>query len=277
MSPPARPPTPPADPLAAPSPADEPGSSPSAPPGTLHDGAPSAGVTVVTGASGTVGGAARALIGGAHLVIGRHRPPGLREPDLFVRADLAHGRGIRSACRAMARLGAGGRPVRGLLLSAGVDDRTPADGLATASWEPCLRVNAIAPLRLTAEAARYPRNGPVLPVVVVSSDVVTTPQPGTVVYGASKAALENGMRHAATELPIAVLLLRLPDIGVLMGGRARARPAEPAPVLNVALRAARHHLDAPPPHAGVQVWEPPPSAAHPDAPDRAGGLPPCPN
>lgn len=216
------------------------------------------GMTVVTGAGGTVGSAARALMGGGPLlVVGRHQPPQTSATDLFVRADLAHDSGIRSACRAVARLGADGRPVNGLFLAAGVDDRTPASELATAPWETCLRVNAVAPLRMVAMAARCPRPGPLLPVVAVSSDVVTAPQPGTVVYGASKAALENGIRHAATELPIAALLLRLPDLGVPMTGRTRSHPPRPAPVLHAAVRAAVDHLTAPPVQAGVQIWEPP--------------------
>lgn len=216
------------------------------------------GMTVVTGAGGTVGSSACAFMGGPRLVVGRHQPSRMGTAELFFRADLAHEPGIRAACRAVTQLGSDRRPVNGLFLAAGVDDRTPVEELATAPWETCLHVNAVAPLRLVAVAARCPRSSPILPVVAVSSDVVTVPQPGTVIYGASKAALENGMRHAATELPIAVLLLRLPDIGVPMTGQARLDPPEPVPVLHTAVRAAVDHLTAPPAHAGVQIWEPPP-------------------
>ncbi len=64
-----------------------------------------------------------------------------------------------------------------------------------------------------------------LPVVVVSSDVVGGSLPATLVYAATKAAVEETFRHAAADLAppgIALLIVRLPDIGVPMRSALRA-------------------------------------------------------
>ncbi len=95
--------------------------------------------------------------------------------------------------------------------------------------------------------------------MVISSDVIGRCLPATAVYAAAKAAAEEAFRHAIADAPdpgMALLLVRLPDIGVPMGAArlpAGAPRPEPLPVLGAAAGAATRFITSPH-RACVEVW-----------------------
>lgn len=221
------------------------------------------GVLVMTGATGTVGTALlKALRDSfpAVVTIGRRPPVPQRPADHFIHADLSGPDGLDAACAQVTSF-AGRAPVGGLVLAAGVDSRAGLNSLTRPEWDRCLAVNAFAPLRLLAAATARRTGTAPLPVVVWSSDVAGGSQPETVVYAASKAALEESMRHAMADMGwpgAAVLLIRLPDIGVPMMRADGARPAGggrvPDPVLGRAVDTAAAFLTTTRPQPGVELW-----------------------
>lgn len=219
----------------------------------------SRGAVVVTGASGTVGSALLPVLGrtgGPLVCIGRRRPEAMTEDGRLLRADLAVPQQVDAARGTLSGIAATGG-VRAVVLAAGVDDRTGFTDVRSQDWQRCMMINAFAQLRILGAAATGHR-GP-LPVVVWSSDVLDTNRPGSVVYAASKAALEEGVRQATADLPdpgLTALVIRLPDIGVPMDGvHCPDRDAlTPRPLLARAVNAAVAFVEAPPAQAGAVQW-----------------------
>ncbi len=218
----------------------------------------------MTGASGTVG--TRLL---DHLepgwpsrlvAIGRTRPLWLRPDDSFERADLADPVSTDLACRRIAA----GPPVTALICAAGLDSRAGLHDLDHAAFTRCMQVNCLAHLHLlhAAVASRPATPTAPLPVVVISSDVLGQQTPATLVYAAAKAAAEEAFRHAMADLPppgAALLLVRLPDIGMPMRATTPGAPlpprksgSRPLPVLSTAVAAITGFLRHA--RAGVTVW-----------------------
>lgn len=221
------------------------------------------GVLLMTGATGTVGTALLKLLRDSFPVvvaIGR-RPPVVQRPaDHFIRADLGDPDGLDAACAQVTRF-AERAPVFGLVLAAGVDSRAGLNSLTRPEWDRCLAVNAFAPLRLLAAATARRTGTAPLPVVVWSSDVAGGSHPETMVYAASKAALEEGAQHAMADVGdpgLAVLVVRLSDVGVPMTRADGARPAGggrvPDPALGRAVETAVAFLTTPRPRPGVELW-----------------------
>ena len=218
------------------------------------------GTLVVTGGSGTVGRAVlRALAGrwrGPVLAIGRRSPTGATV-DRFLEADLQDGQAVERACEELAVLQP---PIAGLLLAAGVDCRSSLESATHQDYWHVLTVNCLAHLHLL--AAGVPGDaggdGPEVRAVVVSSDVVGSSQPGTIVYAAAKAALDTAVRHAAADRrQLRILLLRLPDLGIPMTDVRGQRPAvhgSASPALGRASRAASEFLLSPDRQDRVKVW-----------------------
>lgn len=220
---------------------------------------------IVTGASGTVG---RALLPRLHASglsiasIGRRQSAELKLCDDFVEADLGDIHQLHDACAVLQRRVRPNRRtgrVRGLVLAAGVDSRHGARDLTYVEWDRCMRINAYAGLKILAEVAPMSTVGRTFPVVVWSSDVVTASHEATCVYASSKAALEEGVRHAASDLRvpgIAVLLIRLPNIGVpmAMAGNSARVNAAPRPALYRAVEAAADFLMTGHLAGTVEVW-----------------------
>lgn len=222
------------------------------------------GTVLMTGASGTVGTCLRDhLIRGwpCRLVaIGRTRPSSLRPGDHFERADLADPAATDLACQRIAA----GPPVAALICAAGLDSRARLRDLNDAAFTRCMQVNCLAHLHLlgAATASRPPAPAAPLPVVVISSDVIGQQAPATLLYAAAKAAAEEAFRHATADLAspgAALLLVRLPDIGVPMRATTPGPPpppripeSRPLPVLSTAVAAITGFLRHA--RAGVTVW-----------------------
>jgi len=223
---------------------------------------------VITGASGNVGQALvehlTAAVPGPLHALGRNRPAGLRPGDRFDHVDLSD----RVAAGQAARRIAIGPPAAGLVCAAGVDCRAGLADFDAAALTDCIQVSCIAHLQLL-QAVCHPRPAPAappgaLPVVLISSDVIGNLLPATLVYAAAKAASEEALRHATADLPgpsAAILIVRLPDIGVPMravtGGPPpppRTSPPCPLPVLSTAARAVARFVCDPPAAGGVEVW-----------------------
>lgn len=219
------------------------------------------GTLMITGVSGTVGKALlNAVTGqwpGPILAIGRRWPADV-QVDRFLETDLADEGALARACAALT---ATQPPVTGLLLAAGVDCRSTLATATNGEYRDAFAVNCVAPLRLLAAAATAAQaTDPDTPLraVVVSSDVVTKPQPATLVYAAAKTALDSAVQHAATDHShLRVLLLRLPELGTPMTDVHNNRPcrtAQPSPALPRASDAAARFLLDPVQQASVRIW-----------------------
>lgn len=216
------------------------------------------GSLLVTGASGTVGSALLTRVAGSFerlVAFGRTHPDGLCSTDSFVPSDFT--------CRGEPAIGPSGMYLltAGVALCAGVDSRAGIGDLTDDEFDTCLRVNCLSGLRVVATAVTNAVPTAVLPVVAFSSDVVDRCEPRSVVYAASKGALEQGIRHAAADVSapaLAVLLVRLPDIGVPMqrmdGTRPEASPGSPSAILERAVERAAAFLVDPPEGGVVEVW-----------------------
>ncbi|WP_433329847.1 SDR family NAD(P)-dependent oxidoreductase [Spirillospora sp. CA-294931] len=242
-----------------------------------------AGRLVMTGASGTVGTALLAELApawpGRIVALGRTAPaPDLAIPGKveFERVDLVDPRAVG----AIAEKIVAGPAVGALVCAAGVDSRSgladlfgpgePNSHSAAAAARVCMQVNAWSHLHLLHAAVRSAERGsapsgrhrPVLPVALISSDVVGAALPGTVAYAMSKAAAEEGFRHAATDVSspgISLLVVRLPDIGVPMRAitphtpEPRTGHERPGPVLAAAVNAIVAFVTQPR-RPGLEEW-----------------------
>jgi len=222
------------------------------------------GTALMTGASGTVGTWLRDhFLPGRPprlVTIGRTRPLRLRPDDHFERADLANPVATDLTCRRIAS----GPPIAALICAAGLDSRSALRDLDHATFTRCMQVNCLSHLHLlrAATASRPAAPAAALPVVVISSDVIGQQAPATLVYAAAKAAAEEAFRHATADVPppgAALLLVRLPDIGVPMRAVTPGPPSpprtpdgQPLPVLSTAAQAITGFLRQA--RAGVTVW-----------------------
>lgn len=186
---------------------------------------------IVTGASGTVGTALlRQLLplwSGAVIAIGR-RSPALSVTE-FIRADLSDLGDLSAACERIRAIPA--TSSRAVILAAGIESRASIATLDSTDIEGCFRINTTSQLCLLSAAVEARTS---MRVVAISSDVVGKPTPDTVVYGASKAALEDGIRHATADFSdnsLTALFVRLPYIGVPMGQLTR-KVADSEPLAN---------------------------------------------
>jgi len=210
---------------------------------------------LITGGSGTVGTALVPAVArrfSRTLAIGRQRPVGLRTTDSFIRADFSQPSEVDATCAHIMA------PIAGVVLAAGVDSRASLAEVTVAEFETCMRVNCLSAIQLLAAAVRNSDAHP-LPVVMFSSDVIGGGLPHTVTYASSKAALEETLRHAVADVPdLAVLLVRLPDLGVAMTrtNGSRPEPASPSPsaALESAIDRAIGFLAEPPEPGTVEVW-----------------------
>ena len=220
---------------------------------------------MITGASGTVG---QAIIG--HLqaaespslyALGRTRPAGMQPRDQFHQLDLSD----HAAVEAMAIRITGRALVTGLICAAGTDCRARLGSLDPAEFRECIQVNCLSHLQLLQAICQQPTPpGALLPIAVISSDVIGQKLPGTLVYAAAKAAAEESIRHAASDLPppgAAILIVRLPDIGVAMQAGTRSTPpprrtdaVRPLPILDAAARAVARFVAHPPATASLEIW-----------------------
>ncbi|QBI56154.1 SDR family NAD(P)-dependent oxidoreductase [Streptomonospora litoralis] len=207
---------------------------------------------LVSGASGTLGQILLAHLEPAFpriIAVSRSRPAGLRPSDTFISADLSTHGGIADACSAVST------PITGVVLATGIDSRRSLTDLADSDFDTCMRTNCLSQLRLLAAAATHRAAASPLPVAVISSDVVGGSTTATLVYAASKAALEDGARHAvADDEAMPLLLMRLPDIGVPMGTPRDTPRPEPAPAARDAAECATAFLTTPPPTPAVRMW-----------------------
>jgi NAD(P)-dependent dehydrogenase (short-subunit alcohol dehydrogenase family) len=153
-------------------------------------------------------------------------PPAWWPGDTFTACDLAD---PAATARAADRLAAG-PPVTGLLCAAGLDSRAGLQDLDVA-FTACMQVNCLAHLQLLRAAlAARPAAATAFRAVVISSDVIGQRMPGTAAYAAAKAAAEEAFTHASCDVQepgIAVLIVRLPYIGVPMRAAAPGPPPPP--------------------------------------------------
>jgi NAD(P)-dependent dehydrogenase (short-subunit alcohol dehydrogenase family) len=220
---------------------------------------------VITGASGTVGQALASHLAAASPLplhaLGRTRPAWLRPGDCFHRVDLSD----PAAASQAAGLLAAGPPPAGLVCAAGADCRAGLGDFEAAAFTDCVQVNCIAHLQLLQGACQHrPPRRAALPVVLVSSEVIGQCLPASLIYAAAKAAAEEGLRHAAADLAppgAAILIVRLPDIGVPMRAATAGPvpppgpgPRHPRPVLSTAARTVTRFICDPPAAAGLEVW-----------------------
>ena len=214
------------------------------------------GALMVTGASGTVGTvllrAATSGWAGPVMAIGRRRPDAAVEH--FVDADLADPAATDRACTTVAAVQP---PVTGLVLAAGVDCRSTLAALTEAELQRAFAVNCASALRLLT-AAVSATDATVLRAVVVSSDVVDQPQAGTLVYAATKAALDVAVQHASLDdSRLRVLLVRLPALGTPMidvQDRRSAISRPPLPLLDEAAAAVADFLLGDKATDPVRIW-----------------------
>ncbi|MCD2196908.1 SDR family oxidoreductase [Actinomycetospora endophytica] len=160
---------------------------------------------VVTGGGSGIGRAtARAFAarGAAHVVVTGRRPEPLAEtaaghPALVpVVADVATDAGADAVRHAVTNSG-GHLDV--LVHNAGVFRATPLDGGSVQAARDLLDINVLGPVVLTTHLLPLLRT-PGAAIVLMSSVVGHTPQPGLGVLGASKAALDSLTRSWAVEL-----------------------------------------------------------------------------
>lgn len=185
------------------------------------------------------------------VVIGRTQTKHLENVDRFIAADLATGEGLSSAIQEFPS------EVDALLLFAGIDSRTAFLDLDIEEFHSCMMVNCLSSLRIFGALARKERQKP-LQVVVASSDVVGKSCPRSSLYALSKAALEEGFRHALSEIrQTTVVILRLPDLGVPMaqpdGSRIASMGQREHPVLTTAIQYIHDFLRVPHPGTYMKV------------------------
>jgi NAD(P)-dependent dehydrogenase (short-subunit alcohol dehydrogenase family) len=214
---------------------------------------------LLTGATGTVGSAIRSdLLKTSDFTVvtaGRRPPFAPGRQQRHVRIDLADPGATDDAARQLAAV-----PFAAAVLAAGIDSRQGLADMEPAVFNRVMQVNCLSQLQLIrhlaapGEAARGS-----FTVVAVSSDVVGHAQPASAVYAASKAALEEALRHAAHDIVLRLLLIRLPYIGVEMAETGEtgitARSASPVPTLaREAATATLRFLNRPGNERCAEVW-----------------------
>ncbi|MGD0601990.1 MAG: SDR family NAD(P)-dependent oxidoreductase [Streptosporangiaceae bacterium] len=125
-----------------------------------------------------------------------------------------------------------GQDIGLLILCAGVECQETATSLQAEHFRTVMQVNCGGHLSLLREVAKGHRGQ--WRVVAVSSDVVSGASPASLVYSASKAALEVGVRDAVADCraDCDAVILRLPYLGWPMSSRiGEPGPAELGPPL----------------------------------------------
>ncbi|MEU9884337.1 SDR family NAD(P)-dependent oxidoreductase [Sphaerisporangium sp. NPDC051011] len=219
---------------------------------------------LITGASGTVGTALLDRLAdwpGPLLMVGRARPARVRSVDRFIACDLSDHAATAETCTHIAA----GPPPAALVCAAGQDSRAALGDLNLAAFAECVQVNCLAHLQLlhAATTSRPDADSP-LPVVLISSDVIDQQITGTFAYAAVKAAAEQAFRHATADIPppgLALLLVRLPDIGVPMRAATPGTPPPPSragqrplPILTAAVETIARFVTSSHRTAKVEVW-----------------------
>ena len=158
---------------------------------------------LVTGASRGIGGAAARLLAerGDEVWMAARSPAALSLAAAALGVDerrtlavnLAHG-----AAPGQVLEGLRGATLDGIVWAAGVVRRAPVGAVREDDLLEVLRVNLVAPLLVT--QALLPQLADGASIVLVSSNLAQRPVPGSIVYAASKAALEAVARGLAQEL-----------------------------------------------------------------------------
>lgn len=217
----------------------------------------------MTGASGTVGRhlytALRAGSRSEMVSVGRRALGDTDHPHRHVTVDFRDAVAVEKARCDLAVDGTG--PIEAAVFAAGIDSRygiSLFDPLVAAR---AMQVNCFAHLQLLrgviADGASRRR---AFPVVVVSSDVVQRPTPDSVVYGASKAALEEALRHVSADLPVRTLVARLAFVGTAMcetaesGAAGENKGTVRRPLLDALAGRVRAFLEAGDQGPGREVW-----------------------
>lgn len=176
---------------------------------------------LLTGASGTIGSAIYANLlsqpGYTVVSVGRRNPAAPGGLHQYANVDLADPAATEGAAQQIATIAFGAA-----VFAAGIDSRHGLSSVDPAVITRVMQVNCLAHLQLLRHLVSADGSGEPFTVVAISSDVLCAPQPGTAVYAASKAALEEALRHAARDVAIRLLLIRLPNIGVEMGETGEA-------------------------------------------------------
>ncbi|WP_198042729.1 SDR family NAD(P)-dependent oxidoreductase [Actinoalloteichus fjordicus] len=217
---------------------------------------------LVTGATGVVGRAILSTLWTrtslSTTTVGRRAPSGMREKDEHHHVDLADSNEVEQVCVLIGRAPAAFQAV---VFAAGVDSRQGAIDVDPAVFDQVMRVNCRSHLQiLRAILSRREMDSPPLPVIAVSSDVVSDRQARTAVYAASKAALEEALRHAAADAALHVVLVRLAALEVPMaeiveqGSVHRLLRPPPTAARLLATRIAESLLAPPDTGSSVEVW-----------------------
>jgi 3-oxoacyl-[acyl-carrier protein] reductase len=215
---------------------------------------------LLTGASGTVGSAILAGLlsqpGYRVVTVGRGNPVTPGGSYQHARVDLADPAATEGAARQIATIAFGAA-----VFAAGIDSRHGLCSVEPTVFSRVMQVNCLSHLQFLRHlvSAEGSRRGPFM-AVAISSDVLCAAQPGSAVYAASKAALEEALRHAARDVPLRLLLMRLSSIGVEMaetgeaGITSRAERQVPPPLAREAASATLRFLASPDTRRCVEVW-----------------------
>lgn len=201
---------------------------------------------------------------GCRLVtLGRHRPNWLLSGDRHIHLDLAQ------PDRFLGSLGPFAQDadrITAAVFGAGIDCRLHAWNV---EWLPMLRtleVNCLTHLILLRALLTLRSTDNPLRIVLLSSDVVGVPTAGSIVYGMSKAALEEGLSQATADVDsgtLRILIVRLGFAGTEMREVAEALPTPlvspkpPGKGADTALEAVKTFLADPRPLSlpAVTIWK----------------------
>jgi len=173
---------------------------------------------LLTGASGTLGSQVLSTLRTKTLfaltTVGRRTPMGMRPKDVHLAVNFGEPQSVDQIAQ---QLDHEESSFRAAVFMAGIDSRQGSRSLQAAAFVKAMQVNCLAHLQILRQLVTS-RSGPRSPlqVIAVSSDVVNSSQKATAVYAASKAALEEGLRHATSESCLRVVLVRLPALGTAM-------------------------------------------------------------
>lgn len=163
---------------------------------------------LLTGAAGGIGSAAaRVLCAAGAQVMGVGRAPESTQMDMaaWVRADLGTEAGIATTAAAAATWRA-----NVLVHAAGVSGFGALSSVGAGQLDEVLRVNLLAPIRLTQALLPHLLREPRAQVVFVGSALGRIGLPGFSVYGASKAGLHGfaeALRRELADTPVRVQIL----------------------------------------------------------------------
>lgn len=205
------------------------------------------GALLLAGSSGTLGSVLVREMEhswqGSLISIGRRNSLPVAPSWNFLKADFRDQTAMERICAEIESMKV---PIEAIVFASGIDCRSGIYDLDVEDFGEAMAVNCLGPLQLV-RAAIQRASGRQLRIWAASSDVVNSVVPGTVVYGASKAALEEGLRHAcADELNLSVVAARLSELGngMLQVRNVRGVDRRPlrAEVINKTIRGLRQFL-----------------------------------